>query len=580
MNSQQVLLVSLLLSALPTHACVPVGRRGAAPQPIYGAPSYGGPTYGPGASGPPVWAPPPPYVPPPLPPPPPPQQVAQHSPASAPMFDVARLAAAGSVALLGALTQSAGAPSQQQQQAYPPAQPPAGWVMLGGIPVPAIPGVTVAAAPSPPVPSPAPSSAPTGPAVPTQPDGAEKVVLDRWHPAYGIIPGAAQMLVNHAAFSAEAAATLPPRVDHRTSRTEGPVRNQRSIGACTAFSLAAAMDNSILRSSADGADGGGVSVMHLWSRYHAASMRDAYQSNLQRAVTREAVAQWNVLTSHRACGWTNCGQGACSFDWLWGCGKPVDADFTSTADASPYAVLDGVTEVPFTTPSLRKVLASGDDVWVSLHWSDKWELEGYKLAITSLFGGEAALSDQDATGETDAHAFVLAGYRDEPDGTYFLVHNSWGKSWGNSGYAWMRERTLLRNATGGHAYVVRARLSSSPRPSTGAPSTCAPPALPDSGTKQCAPQCPGGGARHFGVCPVAGQCPAGQVNLSGTCVVSPGWQSGHDPQTGIDYACTPQGCLFTMKYGQHGCQTPYCVVTCAAPAYLLSVGQDGLSCST
>jgi hypothetical protein len=43
------------------------------------------------------------------------------------------------------------------------------------------------------------------------------------------------------------------------------------------------------------------------------------------------------------------------------------------------------------------------------------------------------------------HAVVIAGYRVTSRGRQFLIHNSWGESWGDHGYAWITERSLSNN---------------------------------------------------------------------------------------------------------------------------------------
>jgi C1A family cysteine protease len=48
---------------------------------------------------------------------------------------------------------------------------------------------------------------------------------------------------------------------NRTNGTEGPVRNQGDVGACTAFSVAAAIDHDLLIKTGQNVP---VSVMHLW----------------------------------------------------------------------------------------------------------------------------------------------------------------------------------------------------------------------------------------------------------------------------------------------------------------------------
>jgi hypothetical protein len=59
----------------------------------------------------------------------------------------------------------------------------------------------------------------------------------------------------------------------------------------------------------------------------------------------------------------------------------------------------------------------------------------------------------DWSSEDGGHAVVLAGYRVTPSGRQFLVHNSWGPSWGDHGYGWISEAMIKSHAQ--YAYTVK-----------------------------------------------------------------------------------------------------------------------------
>ena len=167
-----------------------------------------------------------------------------------------------------------------------PAAPANGWVTIAGITVPAIPGLTTPVA--------------NGGSAPAQssllPQGrcgkvtiaGHKVPVDCITPTYGEIPSASRALLDQGALSSGkgfvGAAPLPNTVDHRTDGTEGPIRDQQDVGACTGFSLAAAIDHAYARLSGSVVP---VSVMHVWSRYHDPSMNDAVKDNQDHALTAE-----------------------------------------------------------------------------------------------------------------------------------------------------------------------------------------------------------------------------------------------------------------------------------------------------
>src|ERR1700722_10357793 len=71
---------------------------------------------------------------------------------------------------------------------------------------------------------------------------------------------------------------LPRKVDHRILGTEGPVMNQAQVGCCSAFSLAATLDNAIRRQNKSDA----ISPMHIWSHYYIAGMSSASEKNQGR----------------------------------------------------------------------------------------------------------------------------------------------------------------------------------------------------------------------------------------------------------------------------------------------------------
>jgi len=60
--------------------------------------------------------------------------------------------------------------------------------------------------------------------------------------------------------------------------------------------------------------------------------------------------------------------------------------------------------------------------------------------------GDAVLDEDDVPGE--GHAMVAVGYDDAKRA--FLIHNSWGQSWGNKGYGWFGYEFWKRNVRVGH----------------------------------------------------------------------------------------------------------------------------------
>jgi len=190
----------------------------------------------------------------------------------------------------------------------------------------------------------------------------------------------------------------------------------------------------------------------------------------------------------------------------------------------------------------------------------------------------AVIPDFDGNGIRSGHAMLIAGYRVTSNGAYFLLHNSWSRQWGDEGYAWNNESTLLNNLRS--AYTVDAEpIGPTPVPPRNeTPTQCPEELLPDSITAQCAPACPDGSARHNAVCAESSQCPQGYVNLSGECVVAAPTARGLDPASNIRYNCAPGGCSYVVPFGLGGCILPWCTLSCPSPRFQLAVDAGSLAC--
>jgi hypothetical protein len=405
-------------------------------------------------------------------------------------------------------------------------------------------------------------------------------------PTYGLIPWAQSLAVKRGFIEGASgfvgATPLPAMVDNRAAGLESPIRDQGTAGTCTALSLAAAVDHAVGRATGKATM---VSAMHVWSHYHSAEMESAADGNRGRGLASEATWPYE---ENQACSWMSpCEIGDCNRSIA--CGLSPPAQRVTQADRQPFAQVSNITALDTSDiASLKSVLAKGQDIWFAMFVDD---------AFTQLEGAPAIVPDGDFTIAASGHALVICGYKTQSNGTYFLLHNSWGTDWGEAGYAWIHENTLRRNIRS--AYIVEAHaIGAAPLPQAGpasAPAPVPPPppdppppggraacasGLPDSVTGECVPPCPDGSPRANGICAVAGQCAPGQINLFGVCILgAPPKPQATDPATGVRAACGPGGCTYFLAFGQLGCQELMCTHSCPAPKFMLTSGPNGLACT-
>jgi hypothetical protein len=124
---------------------------------------------------------------------------------------------------------------------------------------------------------------------------------------------------------------------------------------------------------------------------------------------------------------------------------------------------------------LLGVLASGADVWSA------FLIDGRNWRNSAMTN--AVIPDWDDA--PSGHAVVISGYRDTPSGKQFLIHNSWGTSWGDGGYAWISERMVQKNLY----YAYKVKITNGVKKEELTDDDCAPDELVDSTTGLCAVMC-------------------------------------------------------------------------------------------
>jgi hypothetical protein len=253
---------------------------------------------------------------------------------------------------------------------------------------------------------------------------------------------------------------LPGSVDHRTAGTEGPVKDQGVVGSCSASSLSTMMDNAIRRLNNNDA----ISSLHLWSHYGVPEMSMAASSNLNKPIAVWADLPYDAKV---ACQMESASFDDCSdlFD------PPVQAGSAASNPTIQAQIHNAdkrgrykITEVDELTPIDPEVLAGdlaiGKDIWLGISVGvDAWT--GPAVQKTGVIS--------DYTEEDGGHAVVLAGYRDAGGTRQFLIHNSWGASWGQGGYAWISENMIRQHAELAYTITV-VDLQAPPPPPTPKPS--------------------------------------------------------------------------------------------------------------
>lgn len=415
----------------------------------------------------------------------------------------------------------------------------------------------------------------------------QKILLDCADEGYGHVAGASVAPFRHhlkddapeIEEDAKKPKKLPKHVDHREDGTEGPIRDQGPVGACTAFSLAAAIDHALKREE-DEADP--VSVMHLWARYATPSMADAVKYNRDKPISVED--KW-PYDAEDACSWLDpefcrkgCGKPA-SY-----CGEEPSKKKFKSMNKKAVARITQIVKVDLDDPhAFREALAKGQDIWIAI-----------KLTPTFVKVQGDEVPDFDAKDSMSGHAILLAGYR-KKDGEYqYLLHNSWGKKWGDKGYAWIGEDTLFRNLQ--YAYLVDAEPTDdtgsgkSEKNSVGsgkkpkifsrfgvALGSCDAGMVQDAATKSCVKACADGSPPVNGQCAASEGCETG-VRVGGGCVQSAPARRGNDGKSGVSWTCGAGGCTYAIPKGTYGCKEATCTVSCAAPRFHLTHGEAGVGC--
>ncbi|HEY5240232.1 MAG TPA: C1 family peptidase [Polyangiaceae bacterium] len=303
---------------------------------------------------------------------------------------------------------------------------------------------------------------------------------------------------------------LPRYVDHRKVGTEGPVMNQAQVGCCSAFSLAGALNNAIRRQHKSDA----ISPMHIWSHYFTPGMSPASMKNQGRPLAVLAVWPYDEVVACKI----SQEEDACEQYYHvqkeqppW---EPAIQQKLGDADARGTWRLTSVTCVAgslckSTTPEgpsdpaiVAAYLATGADLWAAM-WIDE---QAWYHPTSGTIPDYTVPADAIAKGTGEGHGVIFCGYDWRAGTLRFLVHNSWGETWGDQGYAWISEAMVQKYLQ--QAYKVTAEDLSSPPARPGEPNAltdddCPEDELVDSVTGKCASICAGDVRQADGKCATA-----------------------------------------------------------------------------
>ncbi len=364
---------------------------------------------------------------------------------------------------------------------------------------------------------------------------------------------------------------LPWMVDHRAEGTEGPVRKQGGT-QCTAFAFTSALDHAYARWTGTP---GEFSVMQVWARYHRHEEHLAANNNVGDFIGNESDWPYDgkLAETWRVCHPNDPRKPVPGV----GCAVAPDEAKLREIDAKPVAL---ITKIELLSTGdlavLREKLAAGQDATVQV------KLPSFAVAGDPGSKYIVGIPDNPPAKPRGAHQILLAGYAMTPNGTYYLVHNSWGPKWADGGYAWLHEdflKAFWADKLMVVPYVEPVQAASARvDPRGGLSRACEGDSLPDSISGLCAGKCPDGSPRHNDVCANAGECPRGQVNLTGECLLAAPPGSGVDSQSGVSWACGAGGCTYWMPRGVLNCAEAQCSVSCPAPDFRLATTPRGFGC--
>ncbi|MBX3184631.1 MAG: hypothetical protein KF915_18525 [Polyangiaceae bacterium] len=248
---------------------------------------------------------------------------------------------------------------------------------------------------------------------------------------------------------------LPLVYDLRAHGLDGPMKDQQSADVCWSFGISSVMENALRRMARQDV----VSPLHLVAHF---AWRDLQTQGVSRPVAAES---WWPYDPHKACGLDQNPRTDPSCVRAYGVergslrGDPRLIEEQRRADAAAafrITAVHSARTAPGDPEELVRIISGGTAVYADFDvnmraWS-AWSL-----------GPGGAIADWTPDG-TGGHVVTLTGYRTIAGGAReFLVHNSWGSSWGDGGYGWVSER-MVRERLRDAFVVTLAPVTAPPTP--------------------------------------------------------------------------------------------------------------------
>lgn len=277
---------------------------------------------------------------------------------------------------------------------------------------------------------------------------------------------------------------FPSKVDHRAESLEGPIKNQGGVGSCTAHSLSAALDNAAIRAGnlKPGDRDRMTSPLHVWSRYGLPDMGAAADGNIAQPVSlytawpqndREACMLFMMPGAYA----DDCSETYNVKAGSWRSDSALMAKYNRSQAEGIYKIasIEKLQVKPPNMEEIQSILATGADIWSAFIIDfPAWSNAGMTNAVIPNY-----------TRSGGGHAVVISGYRETDSGKQFLIHNSWGESWGDKGYAWVSEQTVVQKMY----YAYKVKITNGVKKEELTDDDCAPDELVDLGTGLCAVMC-------------------------------------------------------------------------------------------